>query len=129
MFETKKSADDIKKLDEKREYKADDDFYLDENDDGKNLAQLRKYEVNKMKYFYGIIYCNSKKTAKHIFKEYNGFEFELTNINLNLSFVDDNLQFPQKLKEEADDVPPGYSFDATKVSRALNHSTVKLSWD
>lgn len=47
-----------------------------------------------MKYFYGIIYCNSKKTAKHIFKEYNGFEFELTNINLNLSFVDDNLQFP-----------------------------------
>ena len=82
-----------------------------------------------MKYFYGIIYCNSKKTAKHIFKEYNGFEFELTNINLNLSFVDDNLQFPQKLKEEADDVPPGYSFDATKVSRALNHSTVKLSWD
>lgn len=38
MFETKKSADDIKKLDEKREYKADDDFYLDENDDGKNLA-------------------------------------------------------------------------------------------
>ena len=33
------------------------------------------------------------------------------------------------LKEETEDVPAGYSFDATKVSRALNHSTVKLSWD
>ena len=94
MFESKRSAEATKKIDEKREYKADDEFQLDENDEGKNLAQLRKYEVNKMKYFYGIVYCNSRKTAKRIFKEFNGFEFELTNITLNLSFVDDNLQFP-----------------------------------
>ena len=27
------------------EYFSDDDFKLDENDDGENMAQLRKYEV------------------------------------------------------------------------------------
>ena len=82
-----------------------------------------------MKYFYAIVYCNSTNTSKRIFKEYNGYELELTNIKLNLSFVEDSLTFPQALKEEADEVPPGYAFDVSKVSRALNHSTVKLSWD
>lgn len=108
---------------------ADEEYRLGENDDGKNLAMLRKYEINKMKYYYAIVYCNSAKTAKKIFKEYNGYELELTNIKLNISFVDDNLKFPQEIKEEADEVPAGYSFDPSKVSRALNHSTVKLTWD
>lgn len=75
-----------------------------------------------MKYFYGIIYCNSTKTAKRIYKDFNNYELELTNIRLNLSFVNDELEFPQKLEEEADEVPVTYSFDASKVSRALNHS-------
>lgn len=44
-----------------------------------------------MKYYYAVIHCNSKKTAKKIFNEYNGFEFELTNIILNLSFIADSL--------------------------------------
>lgn len=129
IFQSKKSNNELKKLDEEREYMSDNEFQLGENDDGKNLALLRKYEINKMKYFYAIVYCNSTKTAKRIFKEYNGYELELTNIKLNLSFVDDSLAFPQALKEEADEVPPGYAFDGSKVSRALNHSTVKLSWD
>jgi len=47
-----------------------------------------------MKYYYAIVYCSSKKTAKRIYKEYNNYEFELTNLRLNLSFVDDNLTFP-----------------------------------
>lgn len=129
IFESKRSAEQNKKIDEDREFIGDDEFRLGENDDGKNLSLLRKYEINKMKYFYAVVYCNSVKTAKRIFKEYNGYELELTNIKLSLSFVAESLVFPQAMKEEADEVPPGYSFDASKVSRALNHSTVKLSWD
>lgn len=44
-----------------------------------------------MKYFYAVIHCNNKKTASQIYDEYNGFEFELTNIRLNLSFIADSL--------------------------------------
>jgi hypothetical protein len=47
-----------------------------------------------MKYYYAIVYCSSKKTAKRIYKEYNNYELELTNLRLNLSFVDDSLTFP-----------------------------------
>jgi hypothetical protein len=94
IFETKKSAEAKRKRDEEREFEGDDEFRLSENDDGKNLSLLRKYEINKMKYFYAVVYCNSVKTAKRIFKEYNGYELELTNIKLSLSFVADSLVFP-----------------------------------
>jgi hypothetical protein len=53
----------------KGEYISDDDFKLDENDDGENMAQLRKYEVRKMDYFYAVVYCNSSKTANKIITE------------------------------------------------------------
>ena len=33
------------------------------------------------------------------------------------------------MKEECTETPANYSFDASRVSRALNHSTVRLSWD
>ncbi len=46
-----------------------------------------------MKYFYAIIHCNTKKTAKKIYEEYNDFEFEMSNIRLNLSYVADDLKF------------------------------------
>ena len=47
-----------------------------------------------MKYFYAVIHCNTKETAERIYDEYNDYEFELSNIRLNLSFIDDGLTFP-----------------------------------
>ena len=93
------------------------------------MAKLRKYEKDKMKYFYAMVHCNNRKTAAKIIDEYNNWEFELTNLRLNLSCVDDELVISTPLKEEANEIPPGYDFNASRVSRALNHSTVKLSWD
>ena len=48
---------------------SDDEFALDENDDGENMAQLRKYEKQKMDYFYAIVHCNNNKTASKIIEE------------------------------------------------------------
>ena len=93
------------------------------------MAQLRKYEVRKMDYFYAVVHCNNRKTASKIIKENQDLEFELTNIRLQLYIVEDSLQFPYEPKEEASEIPANYSFDQSKISRALNHSTVKLSWD
>ena len=93
------------------------------------MALLRKYEVNKMKYFYAIVDCDSKKTANSIVGEYDKFEFELTNMRLSLSLVPDETKFEQDAKDECEDMPLNYQFQAGKISRALNHSTVKLTWD
>ena len=94
------------------------------------MAQLRKYEVNKMRYFYAVIHCNSKETAERIYNEYNDFEFELSSIRLNLSFIADDLVFSQEVKETATQVPVGYEFKASNsLNRALSHTKVKLTWD
>lgn len=47
-----------------------------------------------MKYYYAVITCDKRKTASKIYREYNGFELELTNLKLQLSFVPDELEFP-----------------------------------
>jgi hypothetical protein len=112
------------------EFQEDDEnFQLDENDNEANLARLRKYEINKMKYFYAIVTCNKRSTAAKIYEEYNGFEFELTSLKLSMSYVAKGQEFPQKVKEVCTEVPSTYNFDPNRVSRALNHSTVKLTWD
>ena len=113
----------------KKEYVEDDDFKLNENDDGENMAQLRKYEVQKMNYYYAVVSCNTRKTASKIIKEFHDFEVELTNIRLQLFIVEDSLEFPYEPKQVANNLPANYSFNSSKISRALNHSTVRLSWD
>lgn len=64
-----------------------------------------------MKYYYAIVYCDSSKTAKFLYDEYNGFEFENSNIRLNMSFVPDDIKFTQELKESANEVPENYEFN------------------
>lgn len=82
-----------------------------------------------MRYFYAIITCDKRSTAASIYSEYNGFEVELTSVKLNLSFVAKDQEFPQKVKEICTEEPVAYNFDPSHISRALNHSTVKLTWD
>lgn len=52
---------------------------------------LRKYELSKMKYYYAVVHCNNSATAMFLYDEFNGFEFEDTNIRLNMSFIPDNI--------------------------------------
>ncbi len=111
------------------EFMSDDEFKLDENDDGVNMAQLRKYEVSKMRYYYAVVICDRKKTASKIINEFDGFELELTNLRLTLAVIPDEVEFPHPIRDEATEVPVNYSFSAGRISRALNHSTVRLSWD
>jgi len=65
-----------------------------EQSEAYNMEALRQYELNKMKYYYAVVFCNTKKTAKTIEKEYNGFELELSGIKLNIKYIADTLQFP-----------------------------------
>lgn len=111
------------------EFMSDDEFKLDENDDGVNMAQLRKYEVNKMRYYYAVVVCDKRRTASKIIAEFDGFELELTNLRLTLSIIPEDLEFPHPFKDEATEVPANYTFSGARISRALNHSTVRLSWD
>jgi hypothetical protein len=114
----------------------DDEGILDDIDDsdeadvGFNVEALRKYEKNKMKYYYAVIYTNSPKTSKSIYEEFNGIEFELSGCQINLSYIADDIEFSQKAKESCSVVPQNYQFDkAQRLNKALSQSMPKLTWD
>lgn len=133
LFENEEDL--FKKKKKKKARKAADGLVdIDEEDNEEeafDMNQLRKYEINKMKYFYAIIYCNTKKTAERLYNEYNDYEFEQSNLRLNLSFVADDLIFPQEVKESATEVPPDYEFkvQGQDLNKARNHTKIKLTWD
>ena len=58
--------------------------------------KLRKYERDRLKYYYAVIECDTPKTADVLFKSTNGSEFELSNIKIDLRFVPDDMQFTEK---------------------------------
>ena len=67
-----------------------------------------------------------------LYDEFNGYEFENSNIRLQMSLVPSDMKFTQKPRDEAKDLPANYEFDFEKkmqMTRALGHSDVKLTWD
>lgn len=76
-----------------------------------NQSKLRKYEVQKMRYYYAIVHCDSGKTACHLYDEYNGFEFENSNLKLTMSLVPNEVEFTQKPRDEGTKVPIDYEFN------------------
>lgn len=48
-----------------------------------------------MRYYYAVVYCNNARTACHLYDEYNGYEFENSNLRLLMSLVPDDVEFKQ----------------------------------
>lgn len=96
---------------------------------GLDEVKLRKYERERMKYYYAVADCDSVATAEAVYQSCEGLEIERTSNMMDLRFVPDSLvEFPYAAKEVATSVPAAYSLKEF-FTRALQHSTVKLTWD
>lgn len=101
----------------------------DEDEDKEvNMEKLRAYEKNKLKYYYAVVECDSKETANHLYTQCDGMEFERTSNTLDLRFIPDDMTFAREPRDIAKEVRDGYKAPEFET-RALQHSTVKLTWD
>ncbi|KAI0695164.1 hypothetical protein BC835DRAFT_1273760 [Cytidiella melzeri] len=105
------------------------DLHETSNGDDYNEDALRKYQLDRLRYYYAIVDCDSVQTASYLYDELEGTELERSANVFDLSFVPEEMNFNDEFRDEATgelNVPyKGLEF----VTDALRHSRVKLTWD
>ncbi|KAA8649936.1 hypothetical protein EYZ11_000998 [Aspergillus tanneri] len=94
-----------------------------------NSTQLRKYQLERLRYFYAILTFSSKEVAKHVYDLVDGAEYLSSANFFDLRFVPEDTDFSDdKPRDECTRIPDGYQPNEF-VTDALQHSKVKLTWD
>ncbi|KAK2461958.1 hypothetical protein APHAL10511_006421 [Amanita phalloides] len=91
---------------------------------------LRRYQLERLRYYYAIITCDTADTATHIYTELDGTELERSANVFDLSFVPEGMTFDDECRDEATEKDMNSSFKGLEfVTDALRHSKVRLTWD
>ncbi|CAG8709883.1 11880_t:CDS:2, partial [Funneliformis mosseae] len=100
------------------------------NDNGEEFdtEELRRYQLDRLKYYYAVVDCDTVETARHIYQQCDGAEFESTANFFDLRFIPDNMEFNDEPKDECFQAPEIYK-PVNFVTDALQNSSVKLTWD
>ncbi|KAI5805046.1 pre-rRNA processing protein Esf1 [Geopyxis carbonaria] len=123
-----------------REIFANDDVDVDEEVDEKTIVQedkgeefdsakLRTYQLERLRYYYAVVECDTEATAKHIYDNCDGAEYEATANFFDLRFIPDETSFEEDTPRDTCDRNPDDYVPNEFVTDALQHSKVKLTWD
>ncbi|KAJ5721045.1 uncharacterized protein N7483_008979 [Penicillium malachiteum] len=100
-------------------------------DDGQefNTTQLRRYQLERLRYYYAVLTFSSKDSAKHVYDLVDGAEYLSSANFFDLRFVPEDTDFDDdKPRDACTRIPDGYKPNEF-VTDALQHSKVKLTWD
>lgn len=94
------------------------------------MEKLRQYQLNRLKYFYAVMECDTPETAEVVYEECDGTEFELSGNSLDLRYIPDDMEFDHEPQSVATELPASGSYTAPEFSTtALHQTNVKLTWD
>ncbi|THH01804.1 hypothetical protein EW026_g932 [Hermanssonia centrifuga] len=116
----KKNSDDGEETDDEGDKEAGDaeDY---------NEEALRKYQLERLRYYYAIVECDTVDVASYIYSELEGTELERSANVFDLSFVPDGMTFDEDFRDEAtEDINVPYK-GLEYVTDALRHSKRNLT--
>lgn len=105
-----------------------------EEDEEGNVYQremLRRYQLNRLKYFYAVVEFDGVEAADKVYKECDGMEYESSGARLDLRFVPDDMSFEgEEVKERCSEMPAeGKYRPRFFTTTALQQVKVDLTWD
>lgn len=82
---------------------------VDEIDEGLNPLKIRAYELDRLKYYFGVVECDSVATASRLYEECDGYEFESTGVVMDLRYIPDDVRFEKnEVLNSCDKLPEEY---------------------
>jgi NUC153 domain len=91
-------------------------------------SKFRKYQLQRLQYYYAVVSCDRVSTAKAIYDSCDGTEYESTANFFDLRYIPEDMSFEDRPHDECTEIP--FNFKPSNfVTDALQHSKVKLTWD
>ena len=101
----------------------------EDGDEDFNPTALRKYQLERLRYFYAVLTFDAPSVAEHIYNAVDGTEYLHTANFFDLRFIPDDTDFKSDVpREDCERLPDDYKPNEF-VTDALQHSKVKLTWD
>ncbi|GET93758.1 hypothetical protein, conserved [Leishmania tarentolae] len=111
---------------------TDDDpkMMTEQGEDGEWFSdgKYRRYEMDRMKYYYAVATFDSADTAAMVYNELDGMDIEASGVVLDLRYVDDQEKFENPVSR-ADRIPANFKPLASFKMRAVSQSKFRISWD
>ena len=68
-------------------------YESNEDEDKKATEKVRKYQVNRLKYYYGVAEFNSPIAANKVYIDCDQSEYELSATKFDLRFIPEDMEF------------------------------------
>lgn len=95
-----------------------------------HMEKLRQYQLNRLKYYYAVIVCDSTNTANKIYTECDGMEYESSATKIDLRFIPNDMTFDDEPKEICNKLPELNRYQPRFfTTTALQQAKVDLTWD
>lgn len=62
-----------------------------------NRQRLRRYELDRLKYYFAVVECDSVGTAAALYEAADGVGFENSGLRLDLRFISDDETFDRQV--------------------------------